>query len=68
MDTSGGLAHRKLRRLHPQHRKCGSFIACYANPPINVARVRFLQFRLLYPWELTLLARPLTSVIDPKPT
>ncbi len=66
MATSGGLARRKLRRLHPQHRKCGSGIACNLNLPINVARVRFLRFCLLYPWKPTLLAHPLTSVVDPK--
>ncbi len=38
--TSGGSAPRELRRLHPQHRKCGSGIACDRNLAINAVRVR----------------------------
>ena len=55
--------HHELRRLHPQHRKCGSGIACDTNLAINAVGVRFLRFRLLYSRELTRLALPPTSVI-----
>ncbi len=66
--TSDGSARRQLRRLHPQHRKCGSCLACYANLAIDAVGVRFLRFHPLYPQELTLLASASTAACDPTQT
>ena len=65
---SGCPARRKLRRLNPQHRKCGSCIACDTNLAVNAVGVRFLRFLPLNPQELTQIRNLSTAAYDPKET